>query len=133
MSSLSQILNRVSNKTCWAVLAFIPFAAPASLEASTPNQVSTAQLLAAPMSFEANQGQTVDSVRFLSRGPGYTFFLTPREAVLSLRSTGTESSRRGQRTAHPEMNQARLTMTFVGANPRPEVQVVNQLAGTANY
>ena len=133
MSFLSQILNRVSNKTCFAVLAFISLTALDSPGASTPNKVSTAQLLAAPMSFEANQGQTADSVRFLSRGPGYTFFLTPGEAVLSLRSSGTESSRRGQRTAQPEMNQARLSMTFVGANPRPEVEGVDPLAGTANY
>src|SRR6266481_2030712 len=133
MTFLSQIPNRLSNKTCSAVLAFISLAASASLGASTPDQVSTAQLLAAPMSFEANQGQTVDSVRFLSRGPGYTLFLTPREAVLSLRSSGTESSGRGQRRPQSKMNQACLTMTFVGANPRPEVEGVDQLAGTANY
>jgi hypothetical protein len=36
--------------------------------------------------FEANRGQTVESVDFLARGPGYTLFLTPAEAVLSLRS-----------------------------------------------
>ena len=38
-----------------------------------------------PMSFEANQGQTDSQVRFLSRGGGYVLFLTPEEAVLSLR------------------------------------------------
>src|SRR6266404_656815 len=133
MNFLSQIPNRVSNKTCSAVLALISLAASASFGASTPDQVSTAQLRAAPMSFEANRGQTVDSVRFLSRGPGYTLFLTPREAVLSLRSLGTESSGRGQRRPQSKMNQACLTMTFVGANPQPEVEGVEQLAGTANY
>src|SRR6266700_7779399 len=133
MSFLSQIPNSILNKPTSAVLLFISLGASASLGSSASSQVSTAQLLAAPMSFEANQGQTADSVRFLSRGPGYTFFLTPGEAVLSLRSSGTESSRRGQRTAQPEMNQARLSMTFVGANPRPEVEGVDPLAGTANY
>src|SRR5579863_2091963 len=29
-----------------------------------------------PLSFEANQGQTDSEVRFLSRGKGYTLFLT---------------------------------------------------------
>ncbi len=29
-----------------------------------------------PLSFEANRGQTDPQVRFLSRGPGYTLFLT---------------------------------------------------------
>ncbi len=41
---------------------------------------------ALPLSFEANRGQTDPSVSFLSRGRGYTLFLTGREAVLTLRS-----------------------------------------------
>src|SRR5438876_11228870 len=38
-----------------------------------------------PMAFEANQGQTDAQVKYLSRGVGYTLFLTSTEAVLSLR------------------------------------------------
>ena len=38
-----------------------------------------------PLHFEANQGQTDAQVQFLSRGIGYTLFLTPTEAVLVLR------------------------------------------------
>jgi len=37
-----------------------------------------------PLSFEANQGQVSGAVQFLSRGLGYTLFLTGDEAVLSL-------------------------------------------------
>ena len=37
-----------------------------------------------PLSFEANQGQTDDQVKFLSRGPGFSLFLTAAEAVLDL-------------------------------------------------
>jgi len=37
-----------------------------------------------PLSFEANQGQTDRDVKFLSRGKGYSLFLTGNEAVLSL-------------------------------------------------
>src|SRR2546427_12609832 len=40
----------------------------------------------APLSFEANQGQTDPRVKFLSRGSGYTLFLTGNEAVLALRN-----------------------------------------------
>jgi len=40
-----------------------------------------------PLSFELNQGQTDNQVRFLSRGPGYSVFLTPTEAVLALGKT----------------------------------------------
>ncbi len=36
-----------------------------------------------PLSFEANQGQTDPRVRFLSRGSGYSLFLTEDSAVLS--------------------------------------------------
>ncbi len=38
-----------------------------------------------PLSFELNQGQTDSQVKFLSRGGGYTMFLTQSEAVLSLK------------------------------------------------
>jgi hypothetical protein len=38
-----------------------------------------------PLSFEANQGQTDKSVKFLSRGSGYGLYLTPTETVLTLR------------------------------------------------
>jgi Beta-propeller repeat len=37
-----------------------------------------------PLSFEANQGQTDQRVRFLARGRGYSLFLTRKEAVLAL-------------------------------------------------
>ena len=37
-----------------------------------------------PLIFEANRGQTDRRVKFLSRLPGYTLFLTSDEAVLEL-------------------------------------------------
>src|SRR5687768_1035667 len=45
-----------------------------------------------PMSFEANRGQTDAQVKFLTRGDGYSLFLTSSEAVLSLSKpvTGTK-------------------------------------------
>src|SRR4051812_5673120 len=45
-----------------------------------------AQLAALPLAFEANKGQADPSVKFLSRGPGYTMFLTRDAAVLSLQA-----------------------------------------------
>jgi hypothetical protein len=38
-----------------------------------------------PLSFEVNKGQVASEVKFLSRGTGYTLFLTGNEAVLSLK------------------------------------------------
>ena len=43
------------------------------------------------LGFEANQGQTDAQVRFLSRGVGYTLFLTDDEAVLALRKPSANS------------------------------------------
>src|SRR5262249_12023170 len=37
-----------------------------------------------PLAFEANRGQAPAEVKFLARGAGYTVFLTPSEAVLTL-------------------------------------------------
>ena len=49
-----------------------------------------------PLSFEANAGQTDPRVKFLSRGHGYTLFLTGDEAVLALRKASQESKVEGQ-------------------------------------
>lgn len=46
-----------------------------------------------PLHFEANRGQTDARVRFLSRGAGYTIFLTADEAVLALRKSQPGLSR----------------------------------------
>ncbi len=44
-----------------------------------------------PLGFEANQGQARGPVKFLSRGRGYTIFLTHGEAVLALRKSSVVS------------------------------------------
>src|SRR4051794_35820857 len=56
-----------------------------------------------PLSFEANQGQADARVNFLSRGAGYSLFLTPGEAVIDLQSGSG--------------NDTVLRMQLVGANP----------------
>src|SRR5688572_589389 len=47
-----------------------------------------------PLSFEPNQGQTDESVRFLTHASGGTLYFTPGEVVLSLPS-GTMSESQG--------------------------------------
>jgi hypothetical protein len=70
------------------------------------SEATTKQVIEAygrlPLIFEANVGQTDGQVKFLSRGSGYTLFLTSSEAVLALRKP------QGKRSAHqsavkPEM------------------------------
>src|SRR5262245_13960102 len=56
---------------------------------SSPSRVTNARVRETygklPMRFEANQGQSGEEAQFLSRGAGYSLFLTPNEAVLRLR------------------------------------------------
>src|SRR5258708_8918378 len=47
-----------------------------------------------PLSFEPNQGQTDRRVDYVARGKGYTLFLSPNEAVLSL-SAGDSGHKQG--------------------------------------
>ena len=97
-----------------------------------------------PLHFEANQGQTDPQVKFLSRGSGYTLFLTPTEAVLALRKPqenqekSTARSRRMlngklRRAARTRMKTTVLRMRLVGASPTPKVSGLEELPGKSNY
>src|SRR2546425_11862393 len=64
------------------------FRSPNAPTATQPahRQTSTEGYGRVPLSFEANQGQADPRAKFISRGSGYTLFLTSDEAVLALRS-----------------------------------------------
>src|SRR2546428_175288 len=104
-------------------------------------QATKPQVLAAygklPLSFEANQGQTEPQVKFLSRGSGYTLFLTSTEAVLMLTKTDAHAKHRipGEaRLVEPEKGAGTvLRMKLVVANPAPAVAGVGELPGKSNY
>src|SRR5216683_1132112 len=106
-----------------------------------------------PLIFEANQGQTNPQAQFLSRGSGFTLFLTSTEAVLVLRhgtgSRGTESrqsSLPGSSASHaksrtrnaklvkknPEIEGV-LRMQLVRANPAARSWGLDDLPGKSNY
>jgi hypothetical protein len=81
-----------------------------------------------PLSFEPNMGQADSRVRFLSRGPGYTLFLTSEEAILAfLAPHGTSA-----RTADRE-NPTIMRMRLAGANPAPTIFGAEELPGKSNY
>ena len=100
-----------------------------------------------PLHFEANQGQTDPAVNFLSRGRGYSVFLTPTEAVIVLGKQGptagdpqvkrTSSEAlldRGAPQVPPEAEQSSvLHMKLEGANPNPQVKGLDKLPGKINY
>jgi hypothetical protein len=50
-----------------------------------------------PLSFELNQGQTNDAVKFLARAGGYLLFLTSTEIVMALENPVAQSSGKGNR------------------------------------
>ncbi len=113
-----------------------------------------------PLSFETNQGQTASEVKFLSRGNGYSIFLTSTEAVLALNpsrdsdgavpqprlenKTGPLALARGSDWLFPSRdregavtpataNTAVLRMKLVAANPSPQVTGLDELPGKSNY
>ncbi len=91
------------------------------------------------MQFEPNVGQTDSQVQFISRGPGYTLFLTPTQAVLSLRSIkGSQAGARPRHGAHERgapvnVNETVLRMALAGAHPHPQIEGISLLPGTVNY
>src|SRR5438552_347129 len=94
-----------------------------------------------PLSFEANQGQTGSEVKFLSRGSGYSLFLTANEAVLALKPTNPSRDRKGAvarvrlqnksgplayaRGSDQATEAAVLRMKLAGANPAAQVAGVD--------
>jgi hypothetical protein len=81
-----------------------------------------------PLSFEANEGQADPSVNFLSRGNGYALFLTPREAVLSLRKAENT-----QGADAPRSPADVLRMQLIGGNMAPAMAGLDQMPGVSNY
>jgi len=110
-----------------------------------------------PLQFEANAGQTTaQEVKFLSRGSGYTLFLTPTEAVFSLSSLvgskpagkgntrlaekrlpsgnrGAAAHKTGQASAARRRQSAVLRMQLVGGNAGAQVSQAEELPGKVNY
>ena len=101
--------------------AFVVRAMAQSPEPMT-KRPATPQLLAMPLSFEPNQGQTDNGVKFLSRGDGYALFLTSNEAVFTL-SRGSEAN----------SPRSVLRMELLGANESTEMSGAEKLSGTTNY
>ncbi len=129
--------------------SFTPPAAPSADQpaprAETPDEATREHVGEAynklPMSFEENRGQVDKEVRYVSRGPGYTLFLTPTEAVLSLRGAGGEMSgrkegRRPQRKSQVAPRKSRpavLRMRLLGANRSPAIAGEDVAQARANY
>jgi hypothetical protein len=80
----------------------------------------------APISFEPNQGQTDERVKFLARGSGYNLFLTPSNALFFLRQSSSGND------LLPTTSDI-FTMRMVGANPAPILSGREELPGKSSY
>src|SRR5213595_459590 len=85
-----------------------------------------------PLQFEANRGQTDKDVHFLSRGPGYSLYLTSGEAVLVLAKPNADA-KDDARSAKARGESVALRMSLVGAARKPVVSGLDEQPGKANY
>ena len=116
-------------------------------EADAATQARTRQVYGQlPLSFEVNRGQTDPRVDLLARGPGYTLFLTPLEAVFVLsqaESAAGKASYFKAFSAHPpralpsaadQMRRSTvLRMILVGADAHAKAATTAELPGKTSY
>jgi Beta-propeller repeat/Abnormal spindle-like microcephaly-assoc'd, ASPM-SPD-2-Hydin len=97
---------------------------------------ATAYYGALPLTFEANQGQTASQAKFLSRGKGYTAFLTADGMVLSLRPATGVNPQTGASmpsTGSAQAQSAVLQFRLVGATANPAAVGEDAQPGKINY
>ena len=92
-----------------------------------------------PLRFEANRGQTDPRAQFVSRGQGYTLFLTSSEAVLELaKPTVKQTPSSRLLNAMPDGTRSNsapsvVHLQFVGANENPVITHEDELVTKSNY
>jgi hypothetical protein len=86
-----------------------------------------------PLSFEPNNGQSDSRVRFLSRGAGYTLFLTDEGATLSFVGRKVPHSPNVPHQQSDGMTDSALRMRLVGARREPVISGIEELPGKTNY
>ena len=126
---------------CWLVPTVgSASTAPASTNPTIGKSKVVATMMKAPLSFEANQGQTDNSVNFISRGSGYTLFLTPTESVMVLQQREAKEQGDDKTVSDPFsitepalIKQSVVRMKLEGANPSPAIDGMEQLPGIVNY
>src|SRR5262249_36874323 len=97
-------------------------AAPDGATAAQPDAAAQARLSAAygrlPLSFEANRGETAPHVNFLSRGAGFSLFLTPAKAEIELQQSDVGNV---------------VAIKLVWANPKSHHLGLDKMSGVSNY
>src|SRR5712664_2453254 len=123
------MLNHVLIPSRW-MFVLLPFLAGFVLPAAAATDARLSESYGKlPLHFEANRGQTDKDVHFLSRGPGYSLYLTASEAVLVLAKPNADAKREAQ----TQVRSAELRMSLVGAARKPVVSGLDEQPGKVNY
>ena len=103
--------------------------------AASPSPRAAAYSGSLPLTFEANQGQTAGPVKFLSRGKGYTAFLTANGMTLTLRPASGSARQPVTNKAAAVSAQPPTTLQFslVGSAANPAVTGEDPQPGKINY
>jgi hypothetical protein len=144
VSALVLSAGRICAQNQGAAAGKVSIAAKASQLKSAPDYGKL------PLSFEANEGQADSRVRFVSRGGGYSLFLTGDEALFALRKGRADRLAAGKSAtsvpnsaansaapsapARPDAPLAQMfRMKLVGANSTPRIGGIDEFPGKANY
>lgn len=103
-----------------ALCCFVPRASCSAAEPRIQSKVTEAYENL-PLSFEPNRGQVSPHVQFLSRGAGYSVYLSPGEAELHLNPS------------EPTGRNVRLKFQLQGANKGGGIRGESPLPGHSNY
>src|SRR5580698_4475909 len=124
-----------------AVSVFLMLAGCAAAQQPSPAKIAPAENFSRlPLTFEANQGQSSSQAQYISRGSGYTLFLTADEAALKLTPpAGHKAGHRfGSTTPRSDVDKSDrfsglLHMRLVGANSTAKITGLDEQPGKSNY
>jgi hypothetical protein len=122
----------------WTLLLTVAATACASAQSGATQLPSGASVSAnygkLPLTFEANRGQVDAHVKFVSRGPGYSAFLTSDGMVLSLRAKqGFASQSTASSASQTPPKKVTLQFRLLGAAKNPAVVGELPQLGRVNY
>lgn len=148
----SQLAAAQATSAAKPAIPTLPAQTPSVDDATKSKMVEA--LAKVPMSFEINHGQTDKRVQFLSRGAGYTLFLTRGAAVLALPVPGSKPPQVQQQPSSPApyplphvpsthpvgvqnpgapRSESVLRMRLVNANPQAHISGVGKQLAQSNY
>ena len=109
---------------------------PSSKPLATSQVQAQATLSNLPLRFEQNVGQSDPSVRYFTRGSGYTMFLTDKEQVLVLPSSTRHAAANQldpSTSAQSEQSTTVLRYSLVGSSQASTLVSEGELTGKSNY